>query len=181
MKLDVAFLKLKQDVIGFKYYQIAFFTHVYTSIFILFLGFPQFSRSFLKKYSWLHRLVGKAYVFLILFLASPSGLVMAYHANGGFWSRVSFVIQAIIWFVFTFKAYTYARDRNIVLHRKYMFRSYALTLSAISLRLIKLVIVSLLELPPMDTYKIVSWLGWVVNLILVEVYLRYKHSYDKKT
>jgi len=52
-----------------------------------------------------------------------------------------------------------------------MLRSYALTLSAISLRLFKWGIVSVFELAPMDTYKIVSIIGWTLNLVLVEIYI----------
>jgi len=42
---------------------------------------------------------------------------------------------------------------------------------AISLRFFKWMIVSTFELPPMDTYKIVSWLGWLFNIALVEIYV----------
>lgn len=52
-----------------------------------------------------------------------------------------------------------------------MWRSYALTLSAISLRLFKWGIVTVLEWPPMDTYRAVAWLGWLINLVIVEIYL----------
>lgn len=36
---DVAFLRIKQDEIALDYYKVAFFTHVYTSIFLMILGF----------------------------------------------------------------------------------------------------------------------------------------------
>jgi hypothetical protein len=49
-----------------------------------------------------------------------------------------------------------------------MYRSYALTLSAISLRVFKLVIVALFHPNPMDVYVLVAWLGWVVNLGIAE-------------
>lgn len=50
-----------------------------------------------------------------------------------------------------------------------MYRSYALTLSAISLRLFKWIIAGTLALPPMDTYQIVAWAGWIVNWMIVEL------------
>ena len=46
---DVAFLSVKQKEIRWVYYQIAFFTHVYTSIFVLLFGLLQFSASLRKK------------------------------------------------------------------------------------------------------------------------------------
>ncbi len=171
IRFDVAFLNLKEEEIARSYYQVAFFSHVYTSIFVLILGIFQFSKSIRNSFPKIHRTFGKGYVALILLIASPSGLIMAVHANGGVFSKISFSIQAVLWFAFTYKAYEYARNKEWSNHQKFMLRSYALTLSAISLRLFKWGIVSTLELPPMDTYKIVSWLGWIFNLALVEIYL----------
>ena len=53
-----------------------------------------------------------------------------------------------------------------------MIRSYALTLSAITLRGWKFLIANTTELPPMNIYQIVAWSGWVINLIIVEYYIR---------
>ena len=179
IKFDIAFLNVKQEVIKFKHYQIAFFTHVYTSILVLIFGITQFSKLIRKKLPKTHQNLGKLYVFLILTISSPSGLIMAFYANGGFFSKISFSIQAVLWFLFTYKAYKYIKAKDWINHQKFMFRSYALTLSAISLRLFKWIIVSTLELPPMDTYKIVAWLGWVFNIVLVELYLINKTTHNK--
>jgi hypothetical protein len=59
-----------------------------------------------------------------------------------------------------------------------MLRSFALTLSAITLRIWKVVLVALFQPKPMDVYRWVAWLGWVVNLILIE-FIIYKY-YQKK-
>jgi len=179
VKFDVAFLNVKQVEIEKRYYQIAFFSHVYTSFFVLISGIVQFSKSVRNRFRTFHRFIGKLYILLIIFVASPSGLIMALHANGGILSKLSFSIQALLWFWFTYRAYIFAKNKDWVKHRKFMFRSYALTLSAISLRLFKWIIVSTITLPPMDTYKIVSWLGWIVNLAIVELYLRDKTKHAK--
>ena len=176
---DVAFLRIKQDEIKLLHYQIAFFTHVYTSIFVLLLGMFQFSDYVRRRYSSLHRSAGKLYIALILLLAGPSGLIMGYYANGGIPGRISFCLLAVLWMVFTYKAYMYARKKDWKKHKNYMYRSYALTLSAISLRLFKWLIVSVFALPPMDTYVIVSWLGWVFNLLIAE-YIIYKAATDSQ-
>lgn len=66
IKFDIAFLNVKQEVIKFKHYQIAFFTHVYTSILVLIFGITQFSKLIRKKLPKTHQNLGKLYVFLIL-------------------------------------------------------------------------------------------------------------------
>lgn len=159
-----AFLGVKEEEIKLTHYQIAFFTHVYTSIFVLIFGITQFSVYIRNKFAPLHRGLGKAYVLLVLLFAAPSGLIMGYYGNGGISSQISFCLLAVLWFWFTLKAYTSIRKRNFVAHRNYMILSYALTLSAISLRLFKWILSNTLELPPMDMYRIVSWAGWVFNL-----------------
>jgi len=89
MKLDVAFLNIKEEAIAYKYYQLAFFSHVYTSIFVLIAGVFQFSTAIRNALPVIHKMSGKLYVFLVLFIASPSGLIMAVHANGGVFSKIS--------------------------------------------------------------------------------------------
>lgn len=176
--VSAAFLRIKEEVIAYRHYQIAFFSHVYSSIFVLLAGFTQFSQKIRDRFPGIHRGVGLSYVLLILVVASPSGLVMAYYANGGLVAQVSFSILAILWFAFTFRAFQAAKQRNWAVHQAFMLRSYALTLSAISLRLFKWVIVSIWALPPMETYRIVSVAGWVVNWLLIEALLLYRRRQD---
>lgn len=176
---EVAFLNIKSEEIKLGYYQVAFFSHVYTSLPILVIGIFQFSNSLRLKLPQLHKTLGWLYVSLILFISAPTGLIMALHANGGPTSQVSFTMQAILWFIFTLLALNYVIKKDWELHYNFMLRSYALTLSAISLRLFKWLIVSTISLPPMDTYKIVSWLGWVINLIIIELYISNKKTPNK--
>lgn len=137
IKFDVAFLNIKEEAISYSHYQIAFFGHVYASILVLISGITQFSESIRNIFPRLHKSLGIAYIFLILFIASPSGFIMALYANGGILSQISFSTQAMLWFFFTYKAYKCIRRKNVKGHQNFMLRSYALTLSAISLRLFK--------------------------------------------
>ncbi len=176
--LEAAFLSLKQDEVGIVYYPTSFFVHVYSSIFVLFLGIPQFSGYFRRRFPAWHRSLGKAYIFIILLLAGPSGLIMGYHGNGGWPAQLSFCLLAMAWIYFTYMAYRSARHKQWARHRDFIYRSYALTLSAISLRLFKWIIVTLWAWPPLDTYIVVSWAGWTVNLLLAELLIMYQNRYS---
>lgn len=164
INFDVAFLRIKQTQIKMPHYQVAFFTHVYTSLFTILAGFTQFSPYIRKHFAKTHRLIGKAYIFIVLFLAGPSGFVLALYAKGGFWSQLSFIILSVLWILFTFVALRKAIKKDFIAHKKFMYFSYALTLSAITLRLWKWITVHTIALPPMDTYIIVAWLAWTLNL-----------------
>jgi len=166
---DVAFLRIKQDVIEVPFYKIAFFTHVYTAIFVLIAGLTQFSSFIRKHFTKLHKMSGWIYAFTVIILAGPSGFFMAIYANGGMISQTAFCLLAILWIYFTALAIISAVNKDIKSHRKYMIRSFALTLSAITLRVWKYVLVYLFEPRPMDVYQLVAWLGWIPNLIIAEI------------
>jgi uncharacterized membrane protein len=171
---DVAFLGSKGWVFR-KYgdtliniWLIAFFIHVFTSIFTLIAGFTQFFKKLL--WSKMHRLMGKIYIFTVLVFAAPSGFVMGFFANGKIVSIISFTVLSLLWWYFTYRAYTSIRKKDFSSHSKFMYRSYALALSAITLRLWKYIIVNYIyEMPPMDLYKLVGIMGWTLNLIVAEI------------
>ena len=175
IRLDAAFLQIKQDYIDLWHYRVAFFIHVFTAIGALLAGFTQFSRPFLRKYPRLHRIAGWAYVSDVLLLAGPSGLVIGIYANGGWTSQVGFCVLAILWIIFTAIAVQRIRSGDIQAHRNWMIRSFALTLSAITLRAWKYILVATFAPRPMDVYRIVAWLGWVLNLAVAE-WLIYRNN-----
>lgn len=173
LNFDVTFLKLKKEEVKLIYYNIAFFTHVYTSFFLLIFGILQFSKSLRRRQPKIHRRIGKLYIVIILFFSGPSSLIMGYYANGGIASKISFLLLSFLWLTFTYLAFHYAKKINYKKHQQFAIRSFALTLSAISLRLFKFIIVFLWHPLPMDTYRIVSWLGWTFNLLLAEIIILY--------
>lgn len=173
---DVAFLRIKQDVIVFNHYKVAFFTHVYTSIFLMVFGAIQFSKYIQKKYVKLHRVSGRLYVGILLLLSGPSGLIMSYYANGGLVAQISFLLLSSFWMLFTFLSFYFILKRQVVKHQKFAIRSFALTLSAISLRLFKYLLVLFFEPFPMDAYRIAAWSGWTFNLLIAELIIYYKFS-----
>ena len=100
---------------------------------------------------------------------------MGVYANGGFFSKLSFVILGFFWWFSSYKAYNYAKNKQFSLHKQWMWRSFALTLSAITLRMWKVFIVYLFHPNPLDVYQIIAWLGWIPNIVLIEYLIRKKH------
>jgi hypothetical protein len=168
---QVGFLQIKQWVIKNEVWRVAFFTHVFSSIFLLLAGFTQFY-SPLKRFTKVHRTIGKMYILIILFLAGPAGLIMSLYANGGILSRIAFTSLSLLWLFFTGRAWLEIRKRNFIGHGNFMIRSFALTLSALTLRAWKFLIVMIFHPHPMDGYMIVAWLGWVPNLLIAEWIIR---------
>jgi hypothetical protein len=172
---DVSFLMIKQTEVQDRPEYLSFFyTHVYTSIFVLLSGFLAILRKNFGIKNF-HRNIGKVYIFLILILAAPSGIYMGFFANGGFLSKISFIILGSLWWFTTYKAYQLARQKRFKEHKQWMWRSFALTLSALTLRIWKVIIVYLFHPNPMDVYQIIAWLGWIPNILLIEYLIAKKH------
>lgn len=165
----VDFLLTKQKIIHIKHWRYSFNVHILFSIFSLAAGLTQFSNYILKKHKKLHRYVGYAYVIDVLLLAGPSGLIMGFYANGTVWAKCSFVILAVFWIIFTAIAYKKAIDKDFVAHRKWMIRSYALTLSAITLRLLAMILPNWFRMEAFAEYTLIAWLSWTINLGIAEL------------
>ncbi|BDS14970.1 DUF2306 domain-containing protein [Aureispira anguillae] len=178
---DIDFLESKQWVVDEWHWLAAFYIHITSAVLVLAAGLTQFSKTLMFKYPQWHRVIGKIYVFLVLVVAGPSGFVMAFYGNGGFWARCAFVAQAVFWWWLTYKAYQTIKQKKLRKHGKYMLRSYAMTLSAISLRGATYIVSAwkmkhgifcpnatyqLLCYP--DFYILVAWLSWIVNLMVAE-------------
>jgi hypothetical protein len=174
LRYDVDFLLTKQNVLHVSFWRIAFYTHISTSLLVLLLGTFQFSKSLLKRSPGFHRAMGKGYIVLILFFSAPSGLVMAFYANGGVWTKTSFVVLSLLWWCFTLRAYYHIRKQRVSDHISDMIRSYALTLSAITLRTFVVILPIFIHLHGKEMYILVSWLSWTPNLLIAEFIIRKK-------
>ncbi|MBV9241044.1 MAG: DUF2306 domain-containing protein [Acidobacteria bacterium] len=177
---DVGFLRIKQDYIDLDVWRTAFFVHVYMSIWVLLAGFTQFSERIRDYRPRLHRTLGYLYAIDVIFITGPAGLIMGFYANGGITSKTAFVTLAIGWVTATGLAVKKAKDGDYVAHRDWMIRSYALTLSALTLRAWKWGINNSFDFPPMDVYRAVAWLGWVPNILLAECLIRMKHAQARR-
>ncbi len=172
-KADIDFLKQKLNVYHIDSWRIGFYTHVFTSVLLLIAGITQFSSRIIKGFLRLHRRMGMTYLIVLIFFSGPGAFVMGIYANGGPAARVSFVFLTLIWMAFTIFAWYYVRKKDYIAHGEFMIRSYALTLSAITLRLYLYFIHHFhFGLKPLDKYIIVAWLSWVPNLIIAEILIR---------
>ena len=173
---DVDFLLTKQKIIHLRHWRYAFNFHILFSVFSLIAGLTQFSNYILTKYKKLHRVMGYTYVIDVICIAGPSGLVMAFYANGTIVSKTSFVLLSVLWIGFTSMAILKALKKKFIEHEKWMIRSYALTLSAITLRLMALVLPKFVYLDAHAEYAIIAWLSWTINLLIAEWIIYSKKS-----
>lgn len=108
----------------------------------------------------------------ILFFAAPGGLVMSLFIDRGPWVLSSFVLQSIFWFYCTAMAFDRIRKRKIIAHQQWMWRSYALTFAAITLRIYIFLFSWSYQLNEPGAYATLAWLSWVPNILIVEWCIR---------
>lgn len=169
-KPGVEFLETKQLIYHIDWWRWSFYVHVFASPIVITTGLLQFSKKLLYKFPGLHRKIGKTYVFFVLLVSGPSGLIMSFYANGGYIAQVSFVLLSSLWILFTYIGFQYAKKRKFEKHTLWMFRSYALTLSAVTLRFYAYLFdVFNIPLSPSDSYILLSYLSWIPNLLIIEV------------
>jgi uncharacterized membrane protein len=173
---EIAFLTTKTNrVLAHADFQAAFYVHIVSSWWVMCIGIFQFIPVLVKKYTKLHQTLGKVYVFSILVLAAPSGLVLAWYANGGLPAKVGFSLQCVVWWLCTWVAWREITRQHWQKHVEWMMRSYGVTLAALSLRVGSYGMVYLFHTKPIETYLTVTWLSWVGNLLIVEI-LIYNNS-----
>lgn len=171
-RTDIGFLLAKQDFINNKVWMTAFYIHISSSILVVLTGPFQFVKALRNKYLQLHRVLGKIYVGSILFLAAPSGFYMGLFANGGIGAQIGFVLLSFLWFGFTFLGYKSVKEKKILQHKKWMIRSYALSFSAVTLRLYVPLLSLGFGLEHDFVVVITSWINWIPNLLVAEWIIR---------
>lgn len=175
-KPNVEFLADKVLIYHIKVWRYSFYIHVFTSPIVIIAGLLQFNRWILRNWPKFHRICGYTYVIVLLFITGPAAFVMSLRANGGYVSQVSFTTLAVLWMLFTFLSYRSIRKGNVRAHTIWNLRSFALTLSAVTLRFyMYLFSVFKVDIGPVETYLIVSYLSWIPNLIIVELLIWWKY------
>ncbi len=107
--------------------------HILAGTFALLIGPINFSSRIRQRYLQLHRILGRIYV-ISVFVGSFTGIALAAGRPG----LPGTCMQAAAWMVCTTAAFVTARNRQIVAHRQWMARSYAVTFTFVSSRVLNL-------------------------------------------
>jgi uncharacterized membrane protein len=147
----------------------AIFLHALGGSVVLAAGLVQMNGALRRRLPRVHRGVGWAYAAAAA-LTGGAGVYLAAHSAGGPAARSGFGLLGLAVLAATARAVRLAVGGDLPGHRAWMVRSYALFLSAVTLRA---------ELPLLGVafgtvagYQMVSWLCWVPNAVVAEWWLR---------
>ena len=145
--------------------------HVAGAATALLIGPLQFLSRLRAGFPTLHRWIGRTYAVSCM-IGGAAGFVLALGASTGPISKLGFGSLAIAWMVSTAFAWRRAMQGRFIEHRAWMIRSFALTFAAVTLRLYLPLSMLLFHVHMVDAYRAISFLCWVPNLLIVELYLR---------
>jgi len=145
--------------------------HIAGGMGALLAGPWQFSERLRARALNVHRWMGRFYLLEVV-LGSIAGLAMAVVSEQGMPTHLGFGILAVLWFLTGLQAYRMVRRGNIVAHRQWMIRNFALTLAAVTLRNYLPLLLFVLHWSFRSSYITVSWLCWVPNLLIAEWMVR---------
>ncbi|HEX3367643.1 DUF2306 domain-containing protein [Phenylobacterium sp.] len=130
----------------------------------------QFIPRLRARWPRVHRVLGRVYVFSCL-VGGAAGLLLASGTSAGPIARAGFGLLAIVWIGVNANAFRLALAGRYAEHRQWMIRSFALTFGAVLLR-VYIPASQAMGIEFMTAYRAISWLAWVPNLLLAELYIR---------
>jgi len=165
------YLSGKQEIFDgiFKY---GLYGHILTVPLILLIGSSQVFFRYENTNKKIHGVLGSIYTYLILLISAPGAFIISFYAFGGWPAKLSFLTLTILWAWFTYQGLRYGKNRDIISHKNFMIRSYVLTLSAITLRLLSFIFIHYFNFHGELAYSLTAWLSWLPFLILTELFIR---------
>jgi uncharacterized membrane protein len=155
--------------------------HIFTATVALVLGPLQFIPK-IRARKRIHRTLGRVYL-LAGVLPSALAVIPVAVWSGRPVTQIGLTTAAVLWLITGGLAYWAARRRDFTSHRAWMMRNYALTFLAVTSRiLVPLLLLAQIPFGGIDagsigerasaTIPIGQTLGWIINLIVVEILIR---------
>ncbi|WP_462409879.1 DUF2306 domain-containing protein [Neobacillus sp. Marseille-QA0830] len=165
--------KLAIPKFPFNTWLVVLYTHIIAGSIAFVIGPFQFLKRPVGKIASRHRKWGYVYVLSIL-LAGLAGIYLCVFATGGTVSGLGFFMLDVLWLSTTGMAVVKVKQKKFASHRRWMIRSYAVTLAFVTFRLYLLPFTLVLGLNIENGIRLASWLAWITNLLIVEVYFKRK-------
>jgi hypothetical protein len=113
---------------------------------------------------------GRIYVLVVLLIGAPTGMFMAFFAKGSNMERGLFMVMALIWFYSTARGLQTVLEKNILAHKQWMMRSYAMAMTAVTFRIYH-ILFYYIGWSHLENYEISLWISVVGNIVFTEVIL----------
>jgi len=152
-------------------YHWAFYTHLVAGPASLLLGLLLISNRFRSRWPVWHRRMGRVQGLNVLLLLAPSGLWMAWYAEGGAVSAAGLGTLSIATAACLALGWRAAVQRRFADHQLWMWRTFLLLCSAVVIRMIG-GLATVTQYDAAWVYRAATWFSWLAPLGVFEVLRR---------
>lgn len=152
--------------------------HVSAGILLVLLLPLQFSSRVRRRWPKIHRWMGRGLIVIGLFV-SITAWSMTFGAIGGWIESAATVTFNTLFLLFLGIGFFHIRNRNILRHREWMIRAFAVLLGVATTRPVMGVFFAtsrLTKLSPHDFFGYAFWIGFTLNLVAAELWIRSSRS-----
>lgn len=153
-------------------YSTAFYLHIAVGPVVLliavFLMLSGTGNKYLQRFAHWHRTLGKLQFVLVVFLLTPTGIVMSTRANTGAIAGAAFCLLSVATAFAMIAAVWHVRQGDLASHRLWATRCFLLLCSPLLLRLMQGAVITL-GYDSQTTYPYSAWISWTVPLMIFEI------------
>jgi uncharacterized membrane protein len=159
--------------IGFAKHVALTLVHILPGALFLVLAPLQFVPSIRERHPQVHRWLGRILLVDGLIIGATA-LVMSYKMNiGGPNETAATTLFAVVFLICLVKAYWHIRHKEVVRHREWMIRAYAVALGVATTRPIVGMFFAFRRLTPHEFFGIAFWLGFTITFLVAEAWIDY--------
>lgn len=153
----------------------ALLIHVAGGMTALSVGLLQLWLGLTNRIARLHRALGKLYVFVIL-VGSIGGFYLSLTIHGNPPYAAGLFSLCVAWVITTSMAVLAIRRRDVLQHREWMIRSYAVTFAFVTFRFGVDALIAGAGLAPHEAQGIMAWACWAIPLLLLEPLIQLRRT-----
>jgi len=162
--------------IGFAQHKLLTFVHILPGMLFMVLGPLQLSRTIRSKHLTFHRWSGRVFLVSCAIIVT-SALIMSFRMTiGGASETTATTFYGLLFAFCLTKAFVHIRRREILLHREWMIRGFAIGLGVATVRPIVGAFFAARRLAPHEFFGAAFWLGFTINLIAAEAWINCTRS-----
>jgi len=153
--------------------------HIIPGLLFILLAPLQFVKRIRVRRPALHRWIGRTVVGLGMVIGGSALVMSPQMAIGGLTETAATTLFGCVFLFAMIRGFIYIRRGNSRMHREWMIRAFAVGMAVATIRPIVGVFFAtsrLTHLTPHDFFGIAFWLGFTIQFLIAEMWIRYTRS-----
>lgn len=165
---------------GFARHETLTIIHIVPGLLFMLLAPLQFVKRIRVRRPALHRWIGRTVVGLGMVIGGSALVMSPQMAIGGPTETAATTLFGCVFLFAMIRGFIYIRRGNRRLHREWMIRAFAIGMAVATIRPIAGVFFAtsrLTHLTPHDFFGVAFWLGFTIQFLIAEMWIRYTRTH----